>query len=43
MERCRREITEIETQLRTGHTDLEGLLLALADWGAELRLIEEES
>jgi hypothetical protein len=42
MERCRREITEIEAQLRAGHSDLSGLLLALSDWTAELRLLERE-
>jgi hypothetical protein len=42
MERCRREIAEIESQLLAGHPDLEGLLLALSDWSAELRLLEKE-
>jgi hypothetical protein len=42
MERCRREIAEIELRLRTGHSDLLGLLLALSDWSAELRLLEKE-
>ena len=42
MERCRREIAEMETQLRAGHSDLTGLLLALSDWNAELRLLEKE-
>jgi ParB-like chromosome segregation protein Spo0J len=37
--RCRREIAEVEAQIRAGHTDLEGLLLALSDWSAELRLL----
>jgi len=41
-ERCRREIAEIEGLLRSGHTDVEGLCLALADWSAELRLLEDE-
>jgi hypothetical protein len=26
-------------QIRSGHPDLQGLCLALADWSAELRLI----
>jgi hypothetical protein len=39
MERCRREIAEVEEQLRAGHPDLQGLCLALSDWSAELRLI----
>jgi hypothetical protein len=38
--RCRREIADIETQLRVGHPDVQGLCLALADWSEELRLIE---
>lgn len=42
MERCRREIEEIERLLRGGHPDVEGLCLALADWNAELRILEEE-
>jgi len=42
IERCRREIAEIEGLLRTGHPDVEGLCLALADWSAEMRLLEEE-
>ena len=39
MERCSREIAELEAQLRSGHPDLNGLLLALSDWSAELRLL----
>ena len=39
--RCRREIAEIEALLRSGHPDIEGLCLALSDWWAELRLIEQ--
>jgi len=42
IERCQREIAEIEGLLRSGHPDVEGLCLALADWSAELRLLEEE-
>lgn len=42
IERCRREITEVERLLRSGHPDVEGLCLALADWNAELRLLEQE-
>jgi hypothetical protein len=41
MERCRREIAEIESQIRAGRPDLPGLLLALSDWYAELRLLEK--
>lgn len=40
--RCRREIAQIEGLLRSGHPDVEGLCLALADWSAELRLLAEE-
>jgi hypothetical protein len=39
---CRREIAEIESQLRAGHPDVTGLVLALSDWRAELRLLEKE-
>jgi hypothetical protein len=41
-ERCRREIAAIEGLIRDGHSDLNGLCLALSDWCAELRLIEQE-
>jgi hypothetical protein len=43
IERCRREIAGIEAQLRSGHPDLHGLLLALSDWHVELRLLEREA
>jgi hypothetical protein len=43
IERCRGEIAGIEAQLRTGDCDLQGLLLALSDWHAELRLLEREA
>lgn len=42
MARCRREIAEIEQQIRAGHPELQGLCLALADWSAELRLLQNE-
>jgi hypothetical protein len=42
MERCRREIAEVESQIISGHADFSGLLLALSDWNAELRLLEKE-
>lgn len=38
--RCRREIADIEAQIRGGHPDVQGLCLALADWSAELQFIE---
>jgi hypothetical protein len=41
-ERCRREIVEIEALILAGHPDLQGLCQALADWSAELRIIEQE-
>lgn len=40
--RCRREIAAIEAMIVAGHRDLQGLCLALSDWCAELRLIEQE-
>jgi hypothetical protein len=42
IELCRREIAEVEALINAGHPDLEGLCLALADWCAELRLIERD-
>jgi hypothetical protein len=39
LERCDYELGEIERTLREGHPDVEGLLLALADWGTERRLV----
>ena len=38
--RCRREIAEIEASIRAGHPDVQGLCLALADWSAELRILQ---
>jgi len=32
IDRCHAEIAGIEAQLQAGHTDVEGLCLALADW-----------
>ena len=43
IERCRREIADVESRLRTGHPDLHGLCIALMDWNAELRLLECEA
>jgi hypothetical protein len=42
IEQCRREIAVIEEQLQAGHPDIYGLCLALADWSAELRILEGE-
>ena len=40
--RCRAEIAAIEELLLAGHLDVEGLCMALADWSAELRILERE-
>ncbi len=40
MERCRAELAQAERLLRDGHTDVAGLCLALADWSAELKILE---
>ena len=40
IQRCREEIADSERSLRDGHPDVQGLCLALADWSAELRMIE---
>jgi len=42
IERCRREIAEIEAELLAGNPDVAGLVLALSDWNAELRILETE-
>ncbi len=39
VDRCRLEIASIEAHLRAGDLDVEGLVLALADWSEELRMI----
>ena len=41
-ERCRREIAGIEALIVAGHSDLQALCQALADWSAELRIIEQK-
>jgi hypothetical protein len=33
-------MADVESQLRGGHPDIQGLCLALADWAAELRLLQ---
>lgn len=43
LERCEKEIAEVEAQLRAGHPDLDGLTRALADWSEEKRTILRES
>jgi hypothetical protein len=40
--RCRREIAAIEAELFAGNPDILGLLLAYADWHAELRIIQAQ-
>ena len=40
IDRCRAEIDSAQNLLRAGHPDIEGLCLALADWSAELHLLE---
>ena len=42
MERCRQEIAAIEAELLAGNPDVMGLLLALADWHAELHILQGE-
>jgi hypothetical protein len=42
IERCKREIAVIETEILAGNSDLPGLLLALSDWHGEWRLLEAE-
>ena len=42
IERCRREIAAIEAEILAGNPDLQGLCLALSDWSAELRILQEE-
>jgi hypothetical protein len=42
IERCRREIAAIEAKLLAGNPDVAGLCLALADWCAELRILEAD-
>jgi hypothetical protein len=42
MERCRLEMASIEAELLAGKPDVEGLVLALSDWSAELRILQNE-
>ena len=42
LERCDVEIRHVELLIRAGHPDMEGLLLALADWSTERRLLRAE-
>jgi hypothetical protein len=43
IERCRTEMAAIEAELLAGNADVEGLCLALADWSAELRILQGRS
>ena len=43
IDRCHAEISELEALLRAGHPEVEGLCLALADWSAELRILEGQT
>ena len=42
IERCKREIAAVEAEILAGNPDLPGLCLALSDWHAEWRILEEE-
>jgi hypothetical protein len=42
IDRCRREIAEIEAELLAGNPDVAGLCMALSDWWAELRILERQ-
>ena len=42
IDRCRREVAAIEAELLAGNPDVEGLCLALKDWSAELRILQNE-
>ena len=43
VDRCRAEIAAAKSLLLAGHPDVEGLCMALADWSAELRILEAEA
>ena len=43
VERCEREIAAAEDALRRSHGDVAGLCLALSDWSAERRILEQET
>jgi septal ring factor EnvC (AmiA/AmiB activator) len=42
IDRCGREIAAAEAEILTGHADLPGLCMALSDWSAELRILQDE-
>jgi hypothetical protein len=41
-QRCHCEIAAIEAEIRAGNPVLAGLTLALSDWSADLRLLQNE-
>ena len=41
-DRCLWEIAAIEAELLAGNPDIHGLCLALSDWSAELRILQNE-
>ena len=43
VDRCRDEIAAAELLLLAGHPDVEGLCMALADWSAELGILEAKA
>ena len=43
IERCKREIAAIEAEILAGNPDLPGFCLALSDWHAEWRILEQEA
>ena len=43
IERCRAEVAAIEAELLAGNPDVEGLVLALADWSSELSILQRRS
>jgi DNA modification methylase len=42
IDRCRKEIAQVEELILAGHPDLQGLCLALSDWSAKLRVLQDE-
>ena len=42
IDRCLNEIATLGAAILTGHPDVEGLCLALSDWLAELRIVQDE-
>lgn len=42
MERCLHEIAAIEAEILAGNPDLQGLCVALSDWSAESRILQDE-